>query len=339
MIKFRFCFLLSILLIYSNSLSSQTHLTGYVYSAVDSSALPGVSVYFDGTSTGVSTTDEGYFSISLTDKTTSKLVVSYIGHETLYIPRHIQQATPSIIVYLKESEESLGEVFLETDPWSRKKKLNIFRNEFLGRSQAALECIIKNEDALKLTYIPSKEIMIASATEPLSIVNQHLGYKVTYELKDFVIEFRTGFLTTRIPHKIFYEGTSFFKELKKNTPVNIHRNREKAYNGSTLEFMRSLAGRTLEENNYSILRNNFEMRPYAPFLLSKENGLTKVQLKLENVNILYRETIQSSLQTFGAFFIDKLGNHMPPQNVVISGKMGQRRFAKTLPLNYSPERK
>ncbi|HSI69616.1 MAG TPA: carboxypeptidase-like regulatory domain-containing protein, partial [Gillisia sp.] len=150
MSNFRFYFLFSLVLISSDALYSQTYLTGYVYSAIDSTAVPGVSVYFDGTSTGVSTTDEGYFSISLANETTSPLVVSSVGYQTTFIPRSSQQTTQPIIIYLKESEESLGEVFLETDPWSRKKKLDIFRKEFLGKSMAASECMIENENALRL---------------------------------------------------------------------------------------------------------------------------------------------------------------------------------------------
>lgn len=294
----------------------------------------GASVYFDGTSTGVSTTDKGFFRISLEDGTTSPLVVSSLGYETIYIPNSSQRTGQALLIYLNESEESLGEVFLETDPWSRKKKLDIFRKEFLGRSASASKCRIRNEEVLRLTYIPSKDILVASATEPLLIVNRHLGYEVTYDLGDFRVEFSTGSLDIRFTHKIYYEGTSFFKELKENPPSRFLRNREKAYRGSTLQFMRSLSGKKLEENNFRIFKKSFEVPPYTPFIISIENGLTKVELKEESINILHREIDQSSMQAFGSFFIDNLGNHTPPRNVLFSGTISHQRIAETLPLNY-----
>jgi hypothetical protein len=122
---------LFLLLLLGSSLHSQTHLTGYVYSEIDSTALTGASVYFDGTSTGVSTTDKGYFRISLEDGTTSPLVVSSLGYETIFIPRNSQLASQPVRIYLKESEESLGRsswkpipgagkrnwIFLERNSW------------------------------------------------------------------------------------------------------------------------------------------------------------------------------------------------------------------------------
>jgi hypothetical protein len=335
MSNFKQYFFLSLLLYYGTGLLAQTHLTGNVYSAMDSTALPGASVYFDGTSTGVSTTDKGYFQISLEDQTTSPLVVSSLGYETIYIPGNLQRTGQKLKIYLKESEESLGEVHLETDPWSRRKKLNVFRREFLGSSPAAYSCKIKNEEVLQLTYIPSKDILIASAAEPLIIINKHLGYEVRYDLRNFEAEFSTGLSNFRFTQKVFYEGTSFFKELRKNTPRRYLRNRKKAFRGSTLQFMRSLTEKKLKENNFRIFKKSYEVPPYTPFVFSKDNGLTKVELKEESINILYRELDQSSMHASGIFFIDNLGNHAPPQNVTFSGSMGYQRFAETLPLNYS----
>lgn len=334
----RLYYFLPLLFLFGSKLFSQTHLEGYVYSAADSTVLSGAAVYFDGTSTGVSTTNDGYFRISLKDGTTSPLVVSSLGYELVLITPESQVSSWPLEIYLKESEESLGEVFLETDPWSRKKKLDIFKKEFLGKSPAALKCRIKNEKVLQLTYIPSKDLLVASAAEPLIIVNRHLGYEITYDLKDFKVEFSTGSTNLRLIHVVYFAGTSFFREIRKITPKRFHQNRKKAYTGSTLQFMRSLANGSLEENNFRIFKKSYEIPPYSPFRISVENGLTKVELKEEAINILHLEIDQSSLQTSGDFYIDNLGNHTPPQNVLFSGVMGHQRMAETLPLNYSAER-
>ncbi|MCM4160714.1 carboxypeptidase-like regulatory domain-containing protein [Antarcticibacterium flavum] len=329
--KIILCF---VLLLLASRLYSQTHLEGFVYSTIDSLALQGASVYFDGTSTGVSTTAEGYFKISLEDDTTSPLIISSLGYESFIINLPSQQSSRPLKIYLKESEESLGEVYLEFDPWSRKKKLDIFKREFLGRSAAAAKCRIKNEKVIKLTYIPSKDILVASAAEPIKIVNRYLGYEVNYDLKDFKVEFSTGTSNLRLVHIVYFEGTSFFMDIRKVTPRRFLKNREKAYTGSTLQFMRSLANGNLEENNFRIFKKSYEVPPYSPFRIETKKGLTKVELVEETINILHREIDQSSLKTSGSFYIDNLGNHTPAQNVLFSGVMGNQRMAETLPLNY-----
>ena len=44
-------------------------------------------------------------------------------------------------ILLKPSIESLDEVFLETDPWSREKKLRYFREWFLGSDYQEKKCM------------------------------------------------------------------------------------------------------------------------------------------------------------------------------------------------------
>jgi hypothetical protein len=79
------------------------------------------------------------------------------------------------LIFLEESRETLGEVHLETDPWSRQKKLEIFKREFLGNTPMARQCRIKNEDKIRLRYIPSTETLVAYADEPIKIINKYLG--------------------------------------------------------------------------------------------------------------------------------------------------------------------
>jgi uncharacterized protein YegP (UPF0339 family) len=63
---------------------SQNQLNGKVYSAKDSIAIFGASVYFDGTSIGVSTNNEGFYKISFKENNSS-LIISSLGYEPAII--------------------------------------------------------------------------------------------------------------------------------------------------------------------------------------------------------------------------------------------------------------
>lgn len=311
---------------------SQENLTGYVFDAKDSTALTAVSVYFDGTSIGTATNSNGFFNIKKASVQTP-LVIRLLGYEPvlLDVSRASREIDP---VFLQQQSEELDEVVIEPDPWSRKKKLNIFKREFLGPTAAAAKCRIKNEDVLRLVYSPSTETLTAEAKEPLILVNRHLGFEVEYNLTDFSITFSTGTSGLRLTQMVYYEGTSFFKELNARPRKKHLKNREGSYLGSPLHFMRSLAARQLEENNFRIFHEKFEVPPYKFFDLHITGDGVQVQVQTEKLSILYRDLEQSGLQAKGPFLIDSYGNHYPPHFVILSGEMSQSRAAHLLPLDY-----
>lgn len=320
-------------LVFSFSLHAQVKIEGRVVSTNDSLPIPGASVYFDGTSIGVSSGDEGLFSINTKSKISSPLIIAALGYKTHILPNVM--AKPNIgIIYLEETKESLGEVHLETDPWSRQKKLEIFRREFLGNDRAALQCRIKNEEAIDLRYIPSTQTLIAFSDEPLKIINRYLGYEITYNLTDFKVDFSTA-SGLRLTTMVYYEGYSFFKELRKKPSARLLKNREKAFRGSSLHFMRSLASQQLVENNFRIFFKSYEVLPYSYFRINQGNDLVEVELLGEKIILVYEPLVQSTIQAEGKFYIDRYGNYTPPQNVLFSGEMSKSRVSQMLPLNYN----
>lgn len=312
---------------------AQTQISGKIVSTVDSLAIPGVSIYFDGTSIGVAAGDDGRFSIKTDNSLTSVLIINALGYKTKFIQDHLGKQDLGLI-YLEESQEVLQEVHLETDPWSRKKKLDIFKREFLGKTAAALKCEIKNENDIQLRYIPSTETLVAYAEVPLKIVNRYLGYEVTYNLTDFKAEFNSGsgLSYTKL---VYFEGYSFFKELRKKPSGRFLKNRESTFNGSSLHFMRALGSQKLWENGFRIFYDKFEVLPYSHFSITTKGDLTEVELQKDNLIIVYGPLVQSKIQADSKFFIDRNGNFSPPQSVIFSGEMGNSRFALMLPLNYN----
>ncbi|MGB7786332.1 MAG: carboxypeptidase-like regulatory domain-containing protein [Salinimicrobium sp.] len=317
-------------------LQAQEMISGSVFSAKDSTALEGVSVYFDGTSVGTVTGNTGAFKIEKDRSGLAPLVISFLGFKNLVLPVS-EDTTEFPAIYLQEKEEMLAEVIIEPDTWSRAKKLRIFRQEFLGNSPEAADCKIKNEDAIKLYFFPSKNVLSAEFSEPLEIVNKHLGYHISYDLSLFRVEFLDPPGSFRGRKMVFFEGTSFFDELNDRIRRRHEKHREMEYKGSSLHFMRALAAHELEENRFRIFHESFETDPYKFFDLSRENGITKVKLLTEKLTILYSDLYQSAIETQSEFSIDQLGNHTPPLAVIFSGDMSVKRVANMLPLNYFPE--
>lgn len=317
----------------TSSLPAQIQLSGQIRSATDSLPIPGAAVYFDGTSIGTATGDDGLFSIKAKNTITSSLIINALGYKTRIFTNPMENSNPGIIL-MEESQESLGIVHLETDPWSREKKLQIFRKEFLGNSPGALKCKIKNEDVLNLRYIPSIETLVASADEPLQIINRHLGYEVTYNLTDFKAEFSTT-SGLRLTSMVYYEGYSFYEELNKKRRKRYLKNRENIYKGSSLHFMRSLSSQKISENGFRIFLKGWEVLPYSYFKIRDFEEITEVELLAEKLTLVYGPLLQSDIQAKGKFYIDRHGNFTPPQNVLFSGEMSKSRVAEMLPLNYN----
>lgn len=327
------CFIIFLIGFISKYYSQET-LRGIVYSAKDSTAIVSASVYFDGTNIGVSTDTEGKFQLTKSGGTTSPLIISSLGYKTFVVTETSYKPNATLKIFLRESSESLDEVFIETDPWTRKRKLGIFRREFLGNTRGADLSKIKNEDAVKLQYIPSKNILVAYSEEPLIIKNKNLGYEVKYNMENFKVEFSTGTSGLQFVHLVYYEGYTFFSDLRKSPSKKYLKNREKAYKGSSLHFMRSLSSKRLNENGFRIFHEKFEVPPYQLFDIENSGELTRVKLLEKQLTILYRDFDQSIIIAEDLFFIDQWGNHTPPTKVIFGGEMGKSRISKTLPTNY-----
>ncbi|WBL26585.1 carboxypeptidase-like regulatory domain-containing protein [Zunongwangia sp. HGR-M22] len=328
-------YVLFLSLLFSLQLHAQEVYTGRILSAKDSTALQGVSIYFDGTSLGTVSNTKGFFKIQNSASNISPLIFRSIGYKTRTVSNiSVFKEENYPIVFLEESMDELGTVILETDPWSRKRKLNYFRREFLGNTKASLKCKILNEDAIKLKYSPSKNELMAYAEEPILIKNNHLGYFIEYELIDFTIKFSIGSSGLNLIEYTFYEGSSFYKELKEKPRKRHLKNREEAFEGSLLQFMRSLAKKELAKNDFKIFYDRFQVPEYKYFDIQQEHQFTKVAMTKDTISILHKNN-QSGLIYKSPFYIDEFGNFTPTRAFNISGVMGQARMSLCLPLNYA----
>ena len=322
-------------------------ISAIIVDASSEGPLESVSVYYDGTTVGTVTDQMGRFNLRSDFKTEAAIVVSYLGYETQYFDQ--DQLLKSDTIYLRESPESLEAVVLEIDPWSREKKLNVFRREFLGRELAAKECRILNEDDITLIYQPSQNVLRAYADRPIIVKNRYLGYELNYALADFEVIFTSGSSGLRYTESVFMAGSTVFKESDTKVRKRHREAREKEYLGSSLQFMRALSSRELESKKFRCFINDtvnnsklfYTIDPYDYLVLQKnESGELSVRAKFEKLVVQYDLNKQSGLHPkdgASEFVIDDFGIHSPPDAILFSGDFGLKRIATMLPADYRLE--
>jgi hypothetical protein len=304
--------------------------------------LPGATVYFDGSSYGTTTNMEGKFRITIPSQISSSLIVSFVGFEKVYL-NNLSFNEPYKII-LKENVESLKEIVVSNNIFSRKQMMTIFRNQFLGTTKAGKKCKIENENEIYFSYDKDSFTLFAYADKPLLINNPFLGYKVYFELNKFSTKFRYYTINPLSIYSSYYDGSSRF-EVMDNSKKRIE-NRENIYKGSSLELFRNIAhnkwsidGFVLFEKSMAI---NAEEHLQAKDTLGKKLILIKPQVVkskdkdfVAEFNFLYKNKEQSKIIFNTPFFtIDEYGLYSNYDKIYFSGDLAKRKVGDLLPSNY-----
>lgn len=116
--------------------------------------------------------------------------------------------------------------------WQKNYKL--FKRAFLGTSQNGESCRILNEYVLN--FERKRGLLTATASRPLKIVNNRLGYEITYYLDEFKLD----------DVYVRYAGDSHYKEMKPRSGRETKRwmkHRKEAYKGSIRHFLSTIGER------------------------------------------------------------------------------------------------
>lgn len=308
-------------------------------------ALYGVSVYFDGTTIGTTTNTEGVFELYVQSIPTANLVISYIGYESVYL-NAIQLP---INVKLKPNVIALKGVVLEPIPFTRKEMLEIFREQFLGKTKGGKNCVILNEEVIQFTYESKNFKLTAFAEEKLKIQNNYLGYRVDFELVDFHVLFTKRSVSSQNVKSSFYAGTTFYNDLSSSEQL-FDKNRANSYSGSTMQFFKNLTTNTWGKKEFVLFEGSFATNPELFFEVTDYQNMKKVTLKnqekytssfngnnrfYKSFNLLFDKKEQSKV-TFRTpvFYVDAYGNHTNIDAIDFSGDISKKRFGDMLPINY-----
>lgn len=305
--------------------------------------LPGANIYFDGTSIATIADKDGVFQLQYGTKLNSILAVSFIGYQTQYIKDY--DSGKELNIVLKEAINVLKEVVLKKNRFSRKQKLQLFREQFLGQTAVGRKAKIENEDDLYFDYDESTNTFKAYSDKPLIINNALLGYKINYELVDFEVKFLSTSINSSEVYRSYYLGLSRYEEIESNP--KILKQRQKCYEGSQLQFFRNLANNLWDKDNFLLFVGKFQDNPSDYFKISGESNSKQVTIGKQDkplvgkkfvaeFNLLYKKKRQSRIifET-DTFFVDQFGNNSNVEDIIFSGYIAQLKVADMVPLNYA----
>ncbi len=244
--KLRFVFI-SLLILSSLITYSQFTVSGKIVDSATKEPLSSASVYCQNTTIGTSTNKEGEFSLSLKSGG-YELIISYTGYQTKQIRISSDDKRIPDIEMIKE-EKSLGEVIIKSsnevkDGWE--KYGSFFLDHFIGVTPNATQTKLLNHDVLKFYFLKKSNKLRVLAEEPLQIENKALGYSLRYQLDSFIYYYNTNINS--------YRGFCLFSEMEGDDSLKKvwAKNRENAYYGSKLHFMRSYFDSTVTEEGFMI---------------------------------------------------------------------------------------
>ncbi|GHT67945.1 hypothetical protein AGMMS50239_32040 [Bacteroidia bacterium] len=357
---------LSLLLSSITILSAQTTLQGTVLDTKTKEPVAYASVYLDGTTIGTATDLDGRFSLTVKNRIHTRLVVSFMGYESVVISNPYE-SIPEII-YLDEKDINLGEVIVWGKPtFTEKQKMEAFKDQFLGMTEAGYSCKILNEDVIRLSYNPETNKLYGYADVPIEIENKYLGYKIRFELIEFTLHLKRK-KSLALIDTVSIIGLSFFEDLKKNE-INYAERREKIYKFSSRRFFKLLAERKIELSDFRIYNYNVKAKVLTHplqarnlFALKKNssdstttivlNSKKKDDFGIFNISVInvgklservirdtpYKTIASSKLHFFvDTFSVDKYGNTNLIKGIFINGIMGKQRVGDTMPTDYLPQ--
>lgn len=232
------------------SQSGYFSVSGVVLNQETNMPLQGASVFAENTTLGTTTNAEGRFNLQL-PQGGYDLIVSFTGFGTER--RRISSADTdnrSLGFSLKPKEKEMEAVAIIAttevkNGWE--KYGSFFLDHFIGKSENSSQCTIKNPEKLRFFFSRRMNRLKVISDEPVLVENKALGYLIHYTLDSFTYAYNT--------HTSFYTGIPLFEEIIPESDEQQMQwvdNREKAYRGSILHFMRSLYNQKIKEEGFEV---------------------------------------------------------------------------------------
>jgi len=319
---------------------------GRVISQSSGKPLEDVNVYISNTEWGSTTNKDGYFKIGPLPYGNHTVVASVVGYKSKAISVTIKDGkTGEVNFYLEESSYKLNTVLVTGKiPKDWKDNLKKFKKYFLGQGPYSDECKIINPEVINFTRDKSGDLM-ASASQPIMIVNDYLGYKIRCDLDNFEFDKES---------QIFqFVVNTYYKELK-DTAGNLKnrwtKNREEAYYGSVTDFIKSLINNTYHDEGFRVYYgNNFKRSMYQSFFELDKPIIKKINdnyfelnfngyLRIEyDSDIDHKTKVSLITLNYPDVLLDKFGYPVVELPYTVYGEWAHNGMANMLPKYYNPE--
>ncbi len=313
--------------------------------------IAGASVYLDGTTIGTISDSEGLFEITSNNKYNTLLIVKYLGYEDIYVSNPYEKEFYTFVLVPKINE--IETVVIVKDGFTRKQKLQLFREQFLGITKYGKACKILNEDAIDFNYDLETFIFTATCPEPIRVENPLLGYFIDFDLQDFYVKFNFKTINSVNAIQSLFLGTVKYTETKIDD--KIIKNRNDVYFGSAVDFFKGIIDNSWSEKKFILYLGKFPVLANDYFKVLKKEDLYEVTVTSTNkvsfsiggikktnfyadFNLLYRKKRQSKvIFKTETFFVDSFGNNSHKDQIIFGGDIGRQKAGNTLPLDFEPE--
>ena len=363
----QFSLLLLLLCLPMLALGQTATLTGKVKDAETGEALPFCSVFVNNTTVSTATDLEGNFTLSGLEPGTLEIGFSFMGYAA-----QTRKVTlkPGGTFTLNLSMNPLEQVLSEQEVKASRDKswerdLRKFQSLFLGIDEAAAQTTILNPWVIDFPEATEKGSFVARAEQPIELENRYLGYKITFNLKEFV----------NAPTAYRIVGAARFELLPADSEAQQatwEKNRADIYRRSPMNLFRSILKGTYEREGFylygdkaggsasmnirsDIFANELgkSVVPYKadPLVIpSDPEGDYLLQLK-GRIEIHYQKGFAQA-NTYrdapypiswlevknGQVRIRENGTVLNPEDLVFSGDMDRKRISNLLPLDYNAEK-
>jgi len=227
---------------------AQYTVTGVVYNGDTKVPIELANVYISNSTKGTVSKNNGTFQLNGVPNGQSELIISCLGYQTQTII--INNSKTYLEILLTPKFEELQTVVVEAfDKNGWRKWGSLFTEQFIGTSQNSYQCKLLNSDAVKFHYSKKRNLLRVTADEPLVIENKALGYILKYDLANFEYDFDNKIYLIQ-GHPLFMEMTSD----RTSDEVRWRKNRNTAYYGSMMHFMRSLYNNKIEQDQFEVRR-------------------------------------------------------------------------------------
>jgi len=309
---------------------------GTVFDQKTHEAIYSATVYFNGTTSGTLTDEKGNFELDVSKNASMPLTVSMLGYNSTTVTAATYSSNNQIIVQLTPKVYELNEFIVTAKPLERARKHNLFlfKNEFLGTSANARDCVILNESDITFNYGSDRDTLKAFAFKPLQIINQKLGYRITYYLDKFEYYKRTK--------SFVYKGNLIFTEdLAINNPEKeeFERKRKNAFHGSRMHFFRELWFNNLKGTGFVVYNSINDFLDFSNIVVEDERHRKFLQYRSnESLGICYYSKIPTSHILFKKekILFEKNG-YFDESGIIWDGKMADQRIGDQLPYNFLEE--
>lgn len=314
---------------------------------VDEQQIPlsGVMVYLDGTTWGTKTDSEGRFSLTYEPYISPVLAIYSSGKQTAFVSN---PKTNEVVVLKTEVPNNRTISNLKAD--ERKRMMQLFRDQFLGISEAANQCVLLNEDAIEFFQDKKNNVLFAQAKERLLISNEHLGYLISFELIEFYALFEKKGFNRKELIRSHFAGSSFYSLFEDQERKPFAKNRYRSYYGSTKHFFRNVIAKEWGFSEFLLYEAAKKTEPNDVFMIEPSETLFKVTLverkhtgkgaesaaqSFKSYNVHYKDKMHSFIVfRTNTFEIDRFGNHSKQEFIEMGGEFTRKLFGNYLPLNY-----